>query len=152
MGDERQLLGPAAAQWNDYVGTAAADDADALARTRGLYDITGLDRDRWTIVSIDLDQWASAQRVTVYAFDRLRYNINTHADLQEFGYEQGELPVTAFHLDDPAMVDDFRSEAFKRMAVRLTSRAVSDQSFVVDQHQHLKRSVSQPFPGPPKAV
>ncbi|MBA3529565.1 MAG: hypothetical protein H0T91_09710 [Propionibacteriaceae bacterium] len=138
MGDERTSLGAASVQWNDYVGTAAADDADAVVNTRSLYEIAGLDRDQWTIVSIDL-RWEAAHQVTVYAFDRNRYRVEPAADLREFGQRAGELPVTAFHLEDPAQAEDFRNEAFKRMSVRLVARALSDQQLAIDEHEHLTR-------------
>ena len=37
-------LDAASTTWNDYVGTAAADDADATLGTRSLYDLAALDR------------------------------------------------------------------------------------------------------------
>jgi hypothetical protein len=57
MDDERLVLGPADARWNDYVGTAAADDAPVVAGLASLYSIAGVDRDRWTIVGMDLSRW-----------------------------------------------------------------------------------------------
>jgi hypothetical protein len=42
-------LGSAQARWNDYVGTAAADDAAAILAIRSLHEVVSLDRDRWTI-------------------------------------------------------------------------------------------------------
>ena len=63
-------LGSAQVRWNDYVGTAAADDADALLNTRSLYEIAGVDRDRWTIAGIDFSMGSSSEHVVVYAIDR----------------------------------------------------------------------------------
>ena len=51
------------------MGTAAADDADAVLATRSLYAIAGLDRERWTIVGLDL-ALGEASGVVVYAVDR----------------------------------------------------------------------------------
>jgi hypothetical protein len=138
MGKLTRPLGSAAVQFNDYVGTAAADDADAVVNARSLYQIAGLDRDRWTIVSIDVEQDTSEHRVTVYAFDRQRHPVRSYADLLELEQEKGELPVTAFHLDDPSQVEDFRNEAFKRMAVRLTLRALTDTRLTIDEHAELQ--------------
>jgi len=137
MGKLQQTLGSAAVRFNDYVGTAAADDADAVVNARSLYQIAGLDRDRWTIVSIDVEQAGATHRVTVYAFDRERHPIANLADLVELGQDNSELPVTAFHLDDPDLVEDFRNEAFKRLAVRLTLRPLTDSRLTVDEHTQL---------------
>jgi hypothetical protein len=137
MGKKSRSLGSASAQFNDYVGTAAADDADAILKARSLYQIAGLDRDRWTIVSIDVEQSKSAHEVTVYAFDRERHQAQSYADLLEIAQEEGELPVTAFHLDDPDQVAEFRNEAFKRMAIRLTARALAGSELTISDHEHV---------------
>jgi hypothetical protein len=137
MGKKQQSLGAASARWNDYVGTAAADDAEALLNARSLYQIAGLDRDRWTIVSIDVERWDDTHRVTLYAFDRKLHQVDTYTDVQELAARQGELPVTAFHLEDPAQVKAFRKEAFKRMAIRLTAQALTDSRLVVAEHERL---------------
>ena len=47
----QQTLGPVSAQWNDYVGTAAADEALAVHNKPSLYQLANLDRDRWAIVA-----------------------------------------------------------------------------------------------------
>ena len=138
MGKLQQTLGSAAVRFNDYVGTAAADDADAVVHARSLYQIAGLDRDRWTIVSIDVEQSGAAHQVTIYAFDRQRHPVANLADLAELGQGDDELPVTAFHLVDPDQVEDFRNEAFKRLAVRLTLRALTDSRLTIDEHAELK--------------
>lgn len=141
MSDER-LLGPASVTWNDYRGTAAADDADAIANSRSLYEMSGLDRDRWTIVSIDLDRRDAQQQVTVYAFDRVGHGVRSQAELLEYGQQAGLLPVTAFHLDDPAQVDAFRQEAFKRTSVRLVAREISDHQLTIERHESLRPTSS----------
>jgi hypothetical protein len=134
MGEHPEPMGAASVRWNDYVGTAAADDAEAVVHARSLYQIAGLDRDQWTIVGFDIDRWDSAHRVTVYAYDRRQQEDSTFADLLEVAEENGELPVTAFHLSDHAQVKAFRREALKRMAIRLTARALSEHRLVVQQH------------------
>jgi hypothetical protein len=138
MSDER-LLGPASVRWNDYVGTAAADDADAITRTRSLYAVAGLDRDRWFIVSMDLEWRDETQSVTVYAYDRARVDASV-ADVAALIEQGSDIPVTAFHLDDRKQVEAFRAEAFKRMAVRLVASGVRDQRLSIDQHQRVGSS------------
>ncbi|HEX8510973.1 MAG TPA: hypothetical protein VF635_15925 [Propionibacteriaceae bacterium] len=137
MGEQRVALGSATAHWNDYVGTAAADDAAAVLSARSLYQVAGLDRDRWSIVSIDIERADADYRVTVYAFDRQQGDADSTADLQELGQQDGGLMVTAFHLDDPDRVEVFRNEAFKRLAIRLTARGLVDTALTVTAHEQL---------------
>ena len=68
--DLHRQLDAASTTWNDYVGTAAADDAHAFHGTRSLYDLAGLDRDRWVVVAVDLAVHSTAPEVVVYALDR----------------------------------------------------------------------------------
>lgn len=62
---EQSRLGSAQVRWNDYVGTAAADAAQALLNTRSLYEVAGLDRDRWTIVGVDFSLGTSPDPLVV---------------------------------------------------------------------------------------
>jgi hypothetical protein len=100
MHGESDRLGSAQARWNDYVGTAAADDADAILDTRSLYEIVGLDRDRWAIVGVDFSLADSSDHVVVYAEDRGSTSTGAPAD-------DGHLPVTAFHLTPSRRLDEF---------------------------------------------
>lgn len=128
MHGELGRLGAAQVRWNDYIGTAAADDADAILDTRSLYEIVGLDRDRWTIVGLDFLLASSADRGVVYAIDRRA----TSSDPIE-----GDLPVTAFHLGTSGRLDKFLREIFKRFSVRLLATAVQDRELVVVEHASL---------------
>jgi hypothetical protein len=49
-----QVLGPAKTRFNDYVGTVAADDAEAVKEQPSLYELADIDRDRYTILAVDL--------------------------------------------------------------------------------------------------
>jgi hypothetical protein len=130
MHGEPSRLGSAQAQWNDYVGTAAADDADAILDTRSLYEIVGLDRDRWTIVGIDFSLADSEDHVVAYAVDRA--SIANRAPS-----EDGHLSVTAFHLATSLRFHESLKEVFKRVSVRLLSTAVRDRELVVAEHTNL---------------
>jgi hypothetical protein len=141
------MLGPATTMWNDYLGTAAADDADALPDTRSLYELAGLDRDRWTIVTIDLDRGAAGQRVTVYAVDREQIGTSAYAHFQQVLDSDGSLPVTAFHLEDAGQVENFANEAFRRVVVRLSCRALSDTALSIEKVEHVgPQQVGGPAP------
>jgi len=67
MDAQQPVLGLANTRWNDCVGTVAADDAEALRDRPSLYDLAQIDRDRYTIVGIEL---TPAQQLA----DRARVN------------------------------------------------------------------------------
>ena len=130
MNGDRDRLGSVEARWNDYVGTAAADDADAILKTRSLYEIVGLDRDRWTIVGIDFSLSDSDEHVVAYAADR---EVTSTGESSE----DAHLTVTAFHLGASGPLHGFLTEVFKRVSVRLLATSVRDRELVVDEHTNL---------------
>lgn len=131
MDDERRYLGPASVRWNDYIGTSAADDAEVLPDRPSLYALARIDRERWTILAIDLKVFESEPTVTVYAIDRPAHGITGTADLLDLGQRLGELPVTAFPLPKK-QVEDFIDDAFRSLSVRLVSKEVRDQILVTE--------------------
>jgi hypothetical protein len=94
-----------------------------------LYELAQIDRDRYTILAVDLtvDGPASA---TVYAFDRVEHGVSLHAEIIELGRTRGEVPVVPFDLPEPN-VEDFIRHAFKRISVRLVTQTLRDQVLVV---------------------
>jgi len=126
----QRRLGAASVRWNDYVGTAAADDADALLDRPSLYEVAGIDRGRYTIVGVDLTIWEDTTTVTLYAVDRVAHRLESHADIEELGRERGDIPVVEFVLPSQ-QVEEFLSHAFKRISLRLVSRGVREQELVV---------------------
>ncbi len=126
MFGEQGRLGAARVRWNDYVGTAAADDADALLNTRSLYEIAALDRDRWRIVAIDFSMGFASKQVVVYAVDRAPQELS--------GEAVDGVTVTAFDLGSSVELDEFLDEAFQRVSVRLLSSAVRGQDLLVAEH------------------
>jgi hypothetical protein len=123
------VLGPATAGWSDYVGTAAAEDAVATLGSPSLYELAGVDRERWTILGIDIAV-DEATEVVVYAFDRATHGVVSVDEIEQLGWSSGQIPVTAFVVPD-AHVDAFVDDAFKRLSVRLVARTVRDQRLVV---------------------
>jgi hypothetical protein len=53
MAHRGPVLGPAHARFNDYIGTVAADDLEAVKGQPSLYELANIDRDLYTIVAID---------------------------------------------------------------------------------------------------
>jgi hypothetical protein len=76
------VLGQANTQFNDYVGTVAADDAEATQNQPSLYELAGIDRDRYTILAVDL-RIDGALTATAYAIDRIEHGITRHAEIAE---------------------------------------------------------------------
>jgi hypothetical protein len=124
-----RVLGPARTNFNDYVGTVAADDAEAVVDRPSLYELAQIDRDRYTILAIDL-KVDGPVTATVYAIDRVAHGISLHAAIAELGESLGEIPVVQFNLPEPN-VDEFIRHAFRRMTVRLVTEALRDQVLVV---------------------
>jgi hypothetical protein len=119
-----RVLGPARTSFNDYVGTVAADDAAAAMDRPGLYELAQIDRDRYTILAIDLK--------VDYAIDRGKHGISRHAEIVELGHGRGEIPVVQFALPEPN-VEEFIRHAFKRISVQLVTQAVRDHVLVVTE-------------------
>ncbi len=130
-----RALGPARTTFNDYVGSVAADDAKAVLDRPSLYELAQIDRDRYTILAVDLNVDGPAT-VTIYAIDRIEHGVSGNADIVELGQRGGEIPVVQFDLAQPS-VDDFISQAFTRISVRLVTQTFRDQVLVVTESRPL---------------
>ena len=131
-----RVLGPATTNFNDYVGTVAADDAEAVMDRPSLYELAQIDRDRYTIVGIELNV-DGPTTAAVYAFDRLEHSIARLEEIVELGLSRGEIPVVRF--DIPEMdAGDFISHAFRRISVRLVIQDLRDQAPMVSDPNSAK--------------
>jgi hypothetical protein len=133
MESRGQVLGPASTRFNDYMGTVAADDAEAIKDQPSLYGLARIDRDRYTIVGIDLNVDGPAT-ATVYAIDRVAQEVARPVEIIELGRSRGEVPVVPFDIPEPN-VEEFIRHAFKRISVRLVTQDLGDQVLVVEPHQ-----------------
>jgi hypothetical protein len=132
MEAEGRALGPARTNFNDYVGTVAADDAEAVLDRPSLYELAQIDRDRNTIWAIDL-RVDGPTTASIYAIDRVEHRISLNGtDLVELGQSWGEIPVVQFNLPEPN-VEEFIRHAFKRISIRLVAHALGDQVLVVTE-------------------
>jgi hypothetical protein len=129
MESRGQVLGPASTRFNDYIGTVAADDAEAIMDRPSLYELAQIDRDRYTIVGIDLNVDGPAT-ATVYAIDRVGQEVVRPAEIVESGQSRSEIPVVPFDIPEPT-VEDFIRHAFRRISVRLVTQDFGDQILVV---------------------
>jgi hypothetical protein len=124
MDVKSRVLGPVSVGFDDYVGTAAADDAEAVMNRASLYELAGINRELWHIVGIDVVINQSVPEVTVYASRR------GTPDSSEF--DQGnEVLVQPFNIPT-TRVDDFLNGAFRRIAIRLVARTMQDRTLVVN--------------------
>jgi hypothetical protein len=129
MESRGQVLGPASTRFNDYIGTVAADDAEAIMDRPSLYELAQIDRDRFTIVGIDLNVDGPAT-ATVYAIDRVGPEVVRPAEIVESGQSRREIPVVPFDIPEPT-VEDFIRHAFRRISVRLVTQDFGGHVLVV---------------------
>ena len=125
------VLGQANTQFNDYVGTVAADDAEATQVQPSLYELAGIDRDRYTILAVDL-RIDGALTATAYAIDRIEHGITRHAEIAELSEMEGEIPVVPFNIPQ-SDVGELIRHAFQRISVRLVTQHLSDHVLVVNE-------------------
>jgi hypothetical protein len=123
------VLGPANTRFNDYVGTVAADDAEAVKDQPSLYEIADIDRDRYTILAVDL-RVNGPVTATIYAIDRLEQGIARHAEIAELSESLGEIPVVPFDIAEPN-VEDLIRRAFRMISIRLVTQHFRDHALVV---------------------
>jgi hypothetical protein len=123
------VLGPVNTRFNDYVGTVAADDVEAVKDQPSLYEIADIDRDRYTILAVDL-RVDGPVTATVYAIDRVEQGIARHAEIAELSESLGEIPVVPFDIPEPS-VEDLIRHAYRRISVRLVSQHFRDHALVV---------------------
>jgi hypothetical protein len=126
-----QVLGSAHTRFNDYVGTVAADDAEAVKGQPSLYELADVDRERYTILAVDLSIDGPVT-ATVYAIDRVEHEIKRHHEIAELGLSQRQIPVVAFHIAEPN-VEALIRHAFRRISIRLVTPHLRDLMLVVTE-------------------
>jgi hypothetical protein len=126
-----RVLGPASTNFNDYLGTVAADDAEAVMDEPSLYELADLDRDRYTILAVDLTVEGHTT-ATVYAIDRVQHPDALSSEIAERGQNQGDVPVVPFDLPE-ASAERFMRRAFSRISVRFVTRPLRDHALVITE-------------------
>jgi hypothetical protein len=124
-----RVLGPATTNSNDYLGTVAADDAEAVMYEPSLYELGDLDRDRYTVLAVDL-KVEGRTTATVDAIDRVEHSDALASEIAERGQGQGDVPDVAFDLPE-ASAEEFIRRAFSRISVRLVIQPLRDHALVV---------------------
>ena len=120
---------PASTRWNDYLGTVAADDSVVLAGSKSLYELTGMDRDHWIIVRLDIQVTAATPEIVVFAAARS----GGQARVEDLVDADGALPVMAYSIADPDRVRAVLDQGFGSLAIRLRPRSLSYPLRVVER-------------------
>jgi hypothetical protein len=131
MESRGRVFGPATTGFNDYVGTIAADDAEAVMDRPSIYELAQIDRDRYTILGIELSV-DGPTTAAVYAFDRLEHSVARLDDIVELGLSRGEIPVVRFDIPE-IDAGAFIRQAFRRISVQLVIQVLRDQTLMVSE-------------------
>jgi hypothetical protein len=95
----RRVIGPASARWNDYVGTAATDDANPLGRPSCMRwsASTGSSGPSWRSTS----RWYTGQvGVKVHAFNRVAHGVEHASEIEGLGRTLGAIPAETFDIPE----------------------------------------------------
>jgi hypothetical protein len=96
-----------------------------------LYELADLDRDRYTILAVDLTV-KGRTTATVYAIDRVQHPDALSSEIAERGQNQGDVPVVPFDLPE-ASAEKFMRRAFSRISVRFVTRPLRDHALVITE-------------------
>ena len=107
-----RVLGPASTNFNDYLGTVAADDAEAVLHEPSLYELAELDRDRYTILPVDLRVEGRTTAI-VYAIDRMEQPDALPSEIATRHHNQDDIPAVSFNLSG-ASAEEFMRRAFSQ--------------------------------------
>ena len=132
MDPQGRALGPATTRFTDYVGTVAADDAEAVMDRPSLYELAQIDRDRYTIVGIELNV-DGPTTASVYAFDRSVHSVARLEEIVELGLSRGQIPVVRFDIPEGVDAGELIRHAFRRISVRLVIQDLRDQPLIVSE-------------------
>jgi hypothetical protein len=125
------VIGPASTNFDDYLGTVAADDAEAVLYEPSLYELADLDRDRFTIIG------SRPQSGGTHHGDGLRYRRSREhpaappSEIAARGRSQGN---SGCAVDLPeASAEELIRQAFSRIAVRLVTQPLRDHALLVTE-------------------
>lgn len=103
-----EILEPGGTTYDDWVGTAGAEDSFIIG-SGSLHELSGLDRDRWSILAVDVfahshgaePEWS----VRVYAVDLQTAEVKSYEDLTALAASRGSVPVKEVLVHDVSFDD-----------------------------------------------
>ena len=104
-----------------------------MTNTSGdLYELAGLDHDRWQILAIDMTAHSHGEdprwMVYVYAADRHKHGVTQAEDWEKVAAQHDGIPVVKVLLHDVDAADVIK--CMKLMSVQLRDRATSPYSLI----------------------
>lgn len=116
-------IGPAESTYQDWSGTAVAENS-LVVGSLDLYELAGLDRDRWSILGIDVTAFSHGAdpswEVHVYAADKIELAIEGYDDWANAVDQHGGVPVVDVKLH--GVTFDQIIKTMKLVGVQLRSR------------------------------
>ncbi len=125
------LLTQASVQYDDFVGTVAADTADGLIHTKSIEELTGLTDSPWKIVGYRIYRSASSWNFHLFAANADELGIKSHDDFARVEKELGHLPVRDFALPHDVDPEKVFAALFKRFSVEMTHKGISNLQVAV---------------------
>jgi hypothetical protein len=130
-------ISPASVQYNDAVGTAAADRADALVGAKSLEELIGLSGTSWTIVGYHIYRSVNSWSFHFYAANTAELGINAHEDFASVERKLGHIPVRDFSLPHGVDSEEVFTALFKRFSVTMIHRGLKDYQLSVTEGDDL---------------
>lgn len=133
--EEPTTLHSARSSYDDWLGTACAENS-MVASGGDLYELAGLDHDRWLILAIDVDAFSHGApprwTVRVYAADRADLGFKGVEDLEAIAQERGSIPVVDILLHDVNLDDIIK--CMKLIGIQLRNGHLQQQPLLVTGH------------------
>jgi hypothetical protein len=121
----------ASTQYDDLVGTVAADTADGLVHTKSIAELTGLEGTSWNIVGYRIYRIANTWNFHIYAADTEELGIKSHEDYARVEKKLGHIPVRDFALPHDVDAEKVFAALFKRFSVEMTYKGISNLQVAV---------------------
>ena len=94
MSDDREYVQPASSTYEDWKGTAVAEND--IVKGKDLYELAGLDHSNWSILGMDFIGGGAPGWVYVYALDRVKHKVHSHDDLMKLAEKHGRAKRVVF--------------------------------------------------------
>ena len=115
----------------DWSGTSCAEDS--FTNTSGdLYELAGLDHDRWQILAIDMTAYSHGEdpswNIYVYAADRIEHEVTQAEDWEKVAAQHDGIPVVKVLLHNVDAGDVIK--CMKLMSIQLRDRSTRSHHLI----------------------